>query len=106
MNEKIFVLANQKKTTSHVLHLVLSIITCGIWLIVWAAIATSNSRHNKKIAGEMNHILYYKERGLDDIAAAKQARDDIAQAAAVHRRALIVVTVVVLLYLLSTQVKH
>lgn len=106
MNEKIFVLANRKKTTSHVLHLVLSILTGGIWLLVWAGIAASNSRHNKKIDGEMSHILHYKEQGLDDVAAAKQAREDIAQAAAVKRRALVVVVVVVLLYLWWTQTKH
>lgn len=106
MNEKIFVLANRKKTTSHVLHLILTILTGGIWLLVWAGIAASNSRHNKKIAGEMNHILHYKERGLDDLAAAKRAREDIAQASAVKRRAFVAVVVMVLLYVWWTQVKH
>jgi uncharacterized protein (DUF983 family) len=32
-----------QKSTSHVLHLLLSIITAGIWLIIWVLVAVSNS---------------------------------------------------------------
>ncbi|SEC13965.1 hypothetical protein SAMN05421553_0389 [Pseudomonas anguilliseptica] len=34
MNEQIFILNSQKKTTNHILHLILSLITMGFWVIV------------------------------------------------------------------------
>jgi hypothetical protein len=37
MNEQIFVLASQKKTTNHILHLLLCIPTFGLWFIVWGS---------------------------------------------------------------------
>ncbi len=43
------VLLSQKKKTNHLLHLLLSIITGGLWLIVWWAIADSNTNKNRKI---------------------------------------------------------
>lgn len=52
MNEKLFVLASQKKTTNHVLHLLLCIPTFGLWLIVWLLVAGSNSKHNARIQKE------------------------------------------------------
>lgn len=66
MNEKLFVLASQKKTTNHVLHLLLCIPTLGLWLIVWLLIAGSNSRHNARIQKQMSHVLDYKMQGLSD----------------------------------------
>lgn len=30
--------------TNHVLHLVLSLVTCGVWLLVWPVIALINQR--------------------------------------------------------------
>lgn len=67
MNEKLFVLASQKKTTNHVLHLLLCIPTFGLWLIVWLLIAGSNSRHNARIQKQMGHVLDYKMQGLSDV---------------------------------------
>ena len=31
------------RTTSHVLHLILSLITCGFWVIVWVLCGLSNA---------------------------------------------------------------
>lgn len=38
------VLLNQKPKTSHVLHLILSIVTGGVWVIVWLIIAMINQQ--------------------------------------------------------------
>lgn len=38
------VLLNQKPKTSHVLHLILSIVTGGLWVIVWLIIAMINQQ--------------------------------------------------------------
>jgi hypothetical protein len=43
------VLLSQKKQTNHVLHLLLSMVTVGAWLIVWLLVANSNNRHNQRI---------------------------------------------------------
>ena len=39
----------QRKNTSHVLHLILSLITFGLWLPVWALVAISNGLENARI---------------------------------------------------------
>jgi len=36
----------QKRKTSHVLHLILSVITFGLWIPVWILVAISNAMHN------------------------------------------------------------
>jgi hypothetical protein len=33
----------EKEGINHVLHLLLSIVTCGVWLIVWLLLALANS---------------------------------------------------------------
>ena len=40
---------SKKKKTNHVLHLLLSIITAGIWIIFWILVAASNGSENKSI---------------------------------------------------------
>lgn len=35
--------------TNHLLHLLLSIITMGLWLIVWVIVSISNSSERRKI---------------------------------------------------------
>ena len=47
--QEIAVLLNKKKKTNHILHLLLSIITAGIWIIIWILVAISNSSENAKI---------------------------------------------------------
>lgn len=87
MNEKLFVLASQKKTTNHILHLLLCIPTFGLWIIVWLLVAGSNSKHNARIQKQMSHVLDYKVQGLSDVetyqrvaadeAASKRRNDQI-----------------------------
>jgi hypothetical protein len=50
---QVALLSSQKKRTSHVLHLLLSIITGGLWLIVWLLVADSNRRHNRQIDAQI-----------------------------------------------------
>lgn len=98
MNEQIFVLSSQKKTTNHILHLLLCIPTFGLWLIVWAFVASSNNRHNAKIQAQMNHILDYKMQGLSDGEAYQRIRLDKANADVYRGRVIFVLLVVVFLY--------
>lgn len=48
-DQEVAVLLSKKKNTSHILHLLLSIITAGIWIIIWILVAISNSSENSKI---------------------------------------------------------
>ena len=66
MNEQIFVLNSQKKTTNHILHLILTFLTFGFWLIVWICIAMSNSNYNSRIQSEIKSLMAYKLQGQDD----------------------------------------
>lgn len=49
MNIKAMQLMSKKKKTNHVLHLLLSLITAGLWLPVWILVAVSNSLENIRI---------------------------------------------------------
>ena len=42
-------LLSQKKRTSHVLHLILAILSVGFWVPVWLLVALSNSIENARI---------------------------------------------------------
>ncbi len=48
-DHEVAVLLSKKKKTSHVLHLLLSVITGGIWILIWILVAISNSSENTKI---------------------------------------------------------
>lgn len=48
-NQEVAVMLSRKKKTSHILHLILSILTAGIWSIIWVLVAISNSSENAKI---------------------------------------------------------
>lgn len=54
-DHEVAVLLSKKKKTNHILHLILSIITGGIWIIIWIIVTISNSSENtgidKKIEG-------------------------------------------------------
>ncbi|PMU12779.1 hypothetical protein C1X90_34975, partial [Pseudomonas sp. GP01-A9] len=67
MNEKLFVLTSQKKNTSHVLHVIMTVLTGGLWLIVWGITMRSNDAHNKKLDKQINQIMLYKTQGLSDV---------------------------------------
>ncbi|WP_017516294.1 hypothetical protein ACQCLI_15115 [Pseudomonas nitroreducens] len=101
MNEQIFVLASQKKNTNHILHLLLCIPTCGLWLIVWAGVAASNRRRNDRIQRQINDALYYKMQGLDDIETYQRLGED--EAARRRQRAqlfvVMAITVVIVVFI-------
>lgn len=46
---EVAVMLSNKKKTSHVLHLLLSIITAGVWIIGWILFALSNHMENARI---------------------------------------------------------
>lgn len=48
-DQEVAVLLSKKKKTSHVLHLLLSVITAGFWVLVWVLVAVGNSSENAKI---------------------------------------------------------
>jgi len=41
-NKRVLILCKEKNI-NHILHLLLSVFTCGIWLIIWLLCAISNS---------------------------------------------------------------
>ena len=49
-------LQQRKKKTSHVLHLLLSVLTGGVWLIVWALCSIANASQNSKIDKEIEQV--------------------------------------------------
>lgn len=48
-DQEVAVMLSKKKKTSHVLHLLLSVITAGIWVIIWILVAASNGSENRRI---------------------------------------------------------
>lgn len=57
MNQvKAMQLLSKKKKTSHVLHLILSLITVGLWLPVWIIVTLSNSIENRRIDREVGKL--------------------------------------------------
>lgn len=51
----------RKHKTSHVLHLILSILTAGLWVFVWILCAISNSIENAKLDRQINKLLACKD---------------------------------------------
>ena len=47
---------SKKKSTSHVLHLILSIVTVGFWIPVWFIVALSNAIENYKIDRKVDKL--------------------------------------------------
>lgn len=57
MNQvKAMQLLSKKKSTSHVLHLILSLITVGFWIPVWILVTLSNSIENRRIDREVGKL--------------------------------------------------
>lgn len=46
------------KDTSHVLHLILTILTVGIWLLVWIPVAALGGRRTKVLTVDPRGIVY------------------------------------------------
>ena len=49
-------LISQKKKTAHLLHLVLTVITMGLWLVVWVLVGVSNSLENSRIDRKLSKL--------------------------------------------------
>lgn len=98
MNEKLFVLTTQKKNTNHILHVIMTVLTGGLWLIVWGLTMRSNDSHNKKLDMQINQIMHYKSQGLSDTDTYKQIKNDQLDSDVLHGRVIFVVLVVVFLY--------
>lgn len=52
-DQEVAVLLSKKKRTSHILHLILSFITLGVWIFIWILVAISNSTENSRIDREI-----------------------------------------------------
>ncbi|WP_339441835.1 hypothetical protein [Pseudomonas proteolytica] len=98
MNEKLFVLTNQKKTTNHILHVILTVLTGGLWLLVWGLTMRSNDAHNKKLDKQINQIMLYKTQGLSDTDTYKQIKNEQLNSDVLQGRVIFVILVVVFLY--------
>lgn len=98
MNEKLFFLTSQKKNTNHILHVIMTVLTGGLWLIVWGLTMRSNDAHNRKLDKQINQIMLYKTQGLSDNETYKQIRSDELNSEVLQGRVIFVVLVVVFLY--------
>ena len=47
-DQEVAVMLSKKKSTNHVLHFLLTLVTLGLWVFVWILVAISNSSENKK----------------------------------------------------------
>jgi hypothetical protein len=47
----------QRRKTNHVLHLLLSLVSCFIWLPVWILVSQSTGRHNRRIDREVKRLV-------------------------------------------------
>ncbi|QJI35964.1 hypothetical protein [Pseudomonas sp. ADAK13] len=95
MNEQIFVLTTQKKTTNHILHLLLCIPTFGVWLLVWGITIRSNDGHNRKIDRQISQIMEYKLQGLSDVEAYQRVKSDDANSKSRSDQIFVIVVIVV-----------
>jgi hypothetical protein len=98
MNEKLFVLTSQKKNTNHILHVIMTVLTGGLWLIVWGITMRSNDSHNEKLDRQINQIMRYKSQGLSDTDTYKQIKVDKANSDVNQGRVIFVALIVVFLY--------
>lgn len=57
MNQiKAMQLIASKKQTSHVVHLLVCLLTIGMWLPIWVLIGVSNSLHNSSVDRKLNKL--------------------------------------------------
>ena len=49
-------LLSKKKKTSHVLHLILSLITVGCWVPIWIIVCISNAIENYKVDRQIDKL--------------------------------------------------
>lgn len=65
-DHEVQVMLSKKKKTSHLLHLVLSILTFGIWVLIWILVAASNGSENARIDKNIAKGKKYKGAPADD----------------------------------------
>lgn len=65
MNDQLYYLTSQKRTTNHILHLLMCIPTCGLWVFVWGMTMRSNDWHNRKIDKQIKQILRTNSKGSE-----------------------------------------
>lgn len=53
-DHEVAVMLSKKKKTNHLLHLILSILTVGFWIVIWVLVAASNGSENARIDREIN----------------------------------------------------
>lgn len=94
MNERIYVLNGQKKTTNHILHLLLCIPTAGLWLVFWFLVTMQNSRHNKRIDKKIARILEHKESGKSDVEAYQVIRNED------HYKSKVLLIIIIVIFLI------
>lgn len=46
----------EKYKTNHILHLLLSVITAGLWLGVWLLVSVSNANERRKAKNEITRL--------------------------------------------------
>jgi hypothetical protein len=56
-NAQIQYLLSTRRKTNHVLHLLLSFVTCFFWLPVWILISQSTGRHNRRIDRQIKRLV-------------------------------------------------
>lgn len=98
MNEKLFVLTTQKKKTNHILHVIMTVLTGGLWLLVWGITMRSNDAHNKRIDKQINQIMLYKTQGLSDTDTYQQIKNDELNSEVLQGRVIFVILVIVFLF--------
>ena len=56
LNEEVALLENKMVETNHILHLLLSIVTFGLWLFIWVAITIGNIWENRSIENKLERL--------------------------------------------------
>ena len=56
LNQDITDLESKKKTTNHILHLLLSLVSVGFWLPLWLLVVVSNSWENSSIDNKIKKL--------------------------------------------------
>lgn len=98
MNEKLFVLANQKMNTNHILLVIMTVLTGGLWLIVRGITMRSNDSHNKILDKQINQIMHHKTQGMSDTDTYQQIKNDQLNSDVLQGRVIFLILVVVFLY--------
>lgn len=57
MSSNALMLEMRKKKTSHLFHLLMAVITGGVWIIIWVMCIISNWSENKAIDKQINRVL-------------------------------------------------